>query len=121
MYGDGEKRPMLAHFGGGISIESLPASIAAGESNEMRVAAALWDLYDVVNESGDEIGVRFEDIWEVLAQSNGKPINGLRQFVAGLIRINFTDEAIIAKIHRTLAANGIVYDLDDMKQYVTAK
>ena len=120
LYGDAERNPVMAHFGGGLSLESLPGRIAAGERNEMRVAAALWDLYDVGNESGDEIGVSFEAMWRVLEASDGRAIESLREFVEKLVQLNAADGETVAKIQRTLASGGIVYDLAKLQAYAAA-
>ncbi len=114
LYEDGEAEPMLHNFGGGISIEDIPESIPTGDRNEMRVAAALWDLYDVVQDGSDNIGIHFADIWEVLAESRGRPVSGFRQFALLLVRHSFTDERIIRGIQKTLAHNSIHYELEEL-------
>ncbi len=114
LYEDRETEPTLHNFGGGISIEDIPGRIPTGDRNEMRVAAALWDLYDVAQDGSDNIGIHFADIWEVLAESRGRPVSGFRRFVLLLVRHSFTDERIIRSIHKALANNSIHYELEDL-------
>ena len=36
-----------------MNIETLPAAVCDGQTNEMQVAAALWDMYDLWNDGPD--------------------------------------------------------------------
>lgn len=46
-----------------IRIENVPADVCLGPSNEWRVAAGLWDLYDRHEDVGDRVALPFSALW----------------------------------------------------------
>lgn len=53
-----------------IRLENVPDDVCRGESNEWRVAAGLWDLYDSHPDGRDQASLDFERLW--------KPLRGRR-------------------------------------------
>ena len=49
-----------------IRIENVPDDVCRGDSNEWRVAAGLWDLYDVHEDGRDHVAVSFQRLWKAL-------------------------------------------------------
>lgn len=49
-----------------IRLEIVPPDVCAGSSNEWRVAAGLWDLYDINADGGDEVAFAFPRLWKAL-------------------------------------------------------
>ncbi len=57
-------------------LENVPDDVCPGQTNEWRVAAFMWDLYDLNNEGNDTVNLSFKKIWEPLITHN-KTINSL--------------------------------------------
>lgn len=53
-----------------IRLENVPEDVCKGQSNEWRVAAAMWDLYDTHADHQDAVGLDFARVW--------KPLRGAR-------------------------------------------
>ncbi|MEB3285280.1 MAG: hypothetical protein VKN33_08345 [Candidatus Sericytochromatia bacterium] len=53
-----------------IRIENVPADVCQGHTNEWRVSAALWDLYDTHQDGQDRVAVDFKNIWGALVKTN---------------------------------------------------
>ncbi len=53
------------------NLESLSSSICAGQTNEMRVAATMWDMYDTIND-GTNVNTKF-DGWNFV--NEGAPVS----------------------------------------------
>lgn len=104
----------LPFFAGGASVEHVPANFARGDRNEMRVAAALWDFYDVNEDGGDRVSLTFEEIFEVLARTNGKAIDNFEDFVMLLAKDNDNRVDTIRALHAALAHNSVHYSLSRM-------
>lgn len=54
-----------------IRMENVPADVCEGHTNEWRVGAALWDVYDTHDDGTDRVAVEFKTIWGALVKSNG--------------------------------------------------
>jgi hypothetical protein len=67
---------------GNVAIENVPASVCQGETNEWRVTAALWDIYDRHEDGVDKLGVSMETIWATLRKQTGT--SSLKMFIRGL-------------------------------------
>jgi len=50
-----------------IRIENVPEDVCQGPSNEWRVAAGLWDLWDIHPDGGDQFSMTFPLLWKSLA------------------------------------------------------
>jgi hypothetical protein len=53
-----------------IRLENVPADVCNGHTNEWRVSAALWDLYDTHQDGQDRVAVDFKNIWGALVKTN---------------------------------------------------
>ncbi|MBS1872936.1 MAG: hypothetical protein JSU00_06960 [Acidobacteria bacterium] len=53
------------------NLESLSSSICTGQTNEMRVAATMWDMYDTIND-GTNVNTKF-DGWNFV--NEGAPVS----------------------------------------------
>ena len=49
----------------------LPADVCEGYTNERRVSAALWDVYDTHDDGTDRTAVPFKTIWGSLVKTSG--------------------------------------------------
>jgi hypothetical protein len=49
----------------------VPADVCEGHTNEWRVGAALWDVYDTHDDGTDRVAVEFKTIWSALVKTNG--------------------------------------------------
>lgn len=49
-----------------IRIENVPEDVCRGETNEWRVAAGFWDLYDSHPDGGDGVNLGFSSLWDSL-------------------------------------------------------
>ncbi len=56
-----------------IRIENVPADVCPGDTNEWRVAAGLWDLYDTHVDGRDRAATSFKRLWDALRD---KPMTG---------------------------------------------
>lgn len=66
-----------------IRLENVPTDVCEGYTNEWRVAAALWDLYDTHDDGSDHAALAFKTIWGALAKSNNPArINDVRDAFA---------------------------------------
>lgn len=54
-----------------IRMENVPADVCEGHTNEWRVGAALWDVYDTHDDGTDRVAVEFKTIWGALVKTNG--------------------------------------------------
>lgn len=54
-----------------IRLENVPADVCEGYTNEWRVSAALWDLYDTHDDGTDRVAVEFKTIWGALVKTSG--------------------------------------------------
>jgi hypothetical protein len=61
-----------------IRLENVPTDVCEGYTNEWRVSAALWDLYDTHNEGTDHVSLDFKTIWDALARHDGTKMNDVR-------------------------------------------
>jgi hypothetical protein len=52
-----------------IRIENVPADVCSGHTNEWRVGAAMWDLYDSHSDGSDEVAIAFSSIWGALVRT----------------------------------------------------
>jgi hypothetical protein len=52
-----------------IRIENVPADVCSGHTNEWRVGAAMWDLYDSHADGSDEVAIAFSAIWGALVRT----------------------------------------------------
>jgi hypothetical protein len=53
-----------------IRLENVPADVCEGHTNEWRVSAALWDVYDTHDDGTDHVAVDFKTIWGALVRTN---------------------------------------------------
>lgn len=53
-----------------IRIENVPDDVCKGQTNEWRVSAAMWDLYDTHEDGLDNSGIPFKTLWSALSRSN---------------------------------------------------
>lgn len=65
-----------------IRLENVPDDVCRGQTNEWRVASALWDLYDANPDGTDSSNVAFGRLWSGWA---GKPMGSLVDFM-GLLK-----------------------------------
>lgn len=49
-----------------IRIENVPEDVCRGQSNEWRVAAGMWDLYDSHSDGSDNAVLEFQKLWTPL-------------------------------------------------------
>lgn len=54
-----------------IRIENVPADVCEGHTNEWRVSAALWDVYDTHDDGTDRTATEFKTIWGALVRTGG--------------------------------------------------
>lgn len=59
-----------------IRFENVPADVCEGHTNEWRVGAAVWDLYDTHADGTDNAALEFKTIWGALVKTNGGPRMG---------------------------------------------
>lgn len=52
-----------------IRIENVPEDVCKGNTNEWRVAAAMWDVYDRHDDGLDKAGLSFGTIWQALHEA----------------------------------------------------
>jgi hypothetical protein len=104
-----EANASLPYFAGGVNIENVPANFAAGDTNEMRVAAALWDLYDRNADGPDNMSVKFADIFQILQRSNGRAINTFEEAVTLYVQYNCRDRESVKAVYKVLDCNTIHY------------
>jgi hypothetical protein len=114
IFSGSEPNPVLPYFAGGVSIEYVPANFAEGDGNEMRVAAALWDLYDSHADGSDNVSVKFADIFQVLERSNGRAIDNFEQAVSLYAQYSCTDKKSVEAVYDVLAYNSIHYSADSV-------
>lgn len=99
----------LPYFAGGVSVENVPANFAEGDTNEMRVAGALWDLYDSNADGSDNVSMKFADIFEALRRSDGREIGNFEKAVTLLVQYNRADKESAEAIYKVLGHNTISY------------
>lgn len=87
---------------GPLPIETLPSDVCRGPTNEWRVAAGLWDLYDNHNEKEDRASLSFERMWSLI---RGRLINSI-QDVDGFMELALPPEQYAAA-HATLVQNTL--------------
>ena len=78
-----------------IRLENIPTDVCEGYTNEWRVSAALWDLYDTHNEGTDHVSLDFKTIWDALARHDGTKMNDVRDAfgrVASTQPVNYRPE-----------------------------
>jgi hypothetical protein len=62
-----------------IRLENIPTDVCEGYTNEWRVSAALWDLYDTHEDGSDRVAVDFKTIWGALVKThNSGRMNDVR-------------------------------------------
>jgi hypothetical protein len=54
-----------------LRYESVPADVCEGQTNEWRVGAACWDLFDTHNDGGDTVALSLPTIWKAWGKGNG--------------------------------------------------
>ncbi|MEB3196540.1 MAG: hypothetical protein VKP62_04985 [Candidatus Sericytochromatia bacterium] len=52
-----------------IRLENVPEDVCQGHTNEWRVSAALWDLYDTHADGQDQVALEFKQIWGSLVKT----------------------------------------------------
>ena len=52
-----------------IRVENVPADVCNGHTNEWRVGAAMWDMYDTHVDGTDEVAISFGSIWGALVRT----------------------------------------------------
>ncbi|MFC1522508.1 hypothetical protein ACFL6Y_08880 [Elusimicrobiota bacterium] len=50
-----------------VQIENIPGDVCIGPTNEWRVAAALWDLFDTHEDGNDRFNMEFNRLWGAIA------------------------------------------------------
>ncbi|MBI4669742.1 MAG: hypothetical protein HY747_11290 [Elusimicrobia bacterium] len=87
-----------------IRLENVPEDVCPGDTNEWRVAAALWDIADVHEDGADRLGIGFARLWNSLAAKDIVGLKGAWELIkAGLM----PEETIIAEA--VLKQNTIDY------------
>jgi hypothetical protein len=86
-----------------IRIENVPADVCAGQTNEWRVAAALWDVYDTHLDGDDAIAIDFPTMWA--AMHEGGSLSSLKEYVK-VLGSRLTPEQSQA-LDRSLRSNTI--------------
>lgn len=107
LFGRGDAEARMPFFAGGVSVEHVPVNFAEGDMNEMRVAAALWDLYDTHADGGDAVALGFGEIFKALPR--GKAIEGFDDFIALLLSGGRYKNDVVDRISAALAHNTIEY------------
>jgi hypothetical protein len=113
--------PALPYFAGGVNIENIPVNFAEGDTNEMRVAGALWDLYDTHVDGPDNVSMKFADIFQILQRSNGRVVENFERAVNLLAQYSGKDRQSVEAIYRVLDYNTIHYSADAAIALVTNK
>jgi hypothetical protein len=54
-----------------LRYESVPADVCEGQTNEWRVGAACWDLFDTHNDGDDQVALPLPTIWKAWSKGNG--------------------------------------------------
>lgn len=71
-FSPGAEDPRFQYLAGGVPIENVPDSTCRGDTNEWRVAAALWDFMDTHKDGADDFSTGFKRIWNsIQGQSMG--------------------------------------------------
>ena len=109
----------LPYFAGGVSIETVPANFAEGDTNEMRVAAALWDLYDRNADGPDNASMKFADIFQILQRSDGSAINNFEEAITLCAQYNCRDRESVEAVYSVLDYNTIHYSAEKALAVVT--
>ncbi|MDB5097340.1 MAG: putative exported protein [Cyanobacteria bacterium RYN_339] len=65
-----------------IRLENVPTDVCEGYTNEWRVCAAMWDVYDTHSDGSDHVAVDFKTIWDALAKHDGTKMNDVRDAFA---------------------------------------
>lgn len=65
-----------------IRLENVPEDVCRGQSNEWRVAAGLWDLYDTHEDGGDGFGLDFGVLFKPLQGQSMGSIGSAWQLIA---------------------------------------
>jgi hypothetical protein len=86
-----------------IRIENVPDDVCRGDTNEWRVAAALWDVYDTHGDGDDAISLPFATMWQAMRE--GGRVGEVRKHLAVLRRLIGADEA--AALDRAAQFNTI--------------
>ena len=71
----GAEDARFEYLAGGITLENLPASVCKGDTNEWRVAAALWDIYDAHPDGLEAASLPFRRTWDPIS---GKTLGGFK-------------------------------------------
>lgn len=62
-----------------IRLENVPTDVCQGDTNEWRVAAALWDVYDSHFDINDRCSMNFATMWQCMREGNS--IREVKKFV----------------------------------------
>lgn len=83
-----------------LEIEHIPEDVCRGDTNEWRVYAALWDIFDGYEGDDDNLQLPFVIQW--FAMQGPLPIKGLRDFIEKNLFKNFdaTDKEDILRVLR---------------------
>lgn len=65
-----------------IRLENVPDDVCAGQTNEWRVAAGLWDLYDTHPDGGDDITLDFNRLWKALTSGQTRSLESAWKLLA---------------------------------------
>lgn len=69
-----------------IRLENVPDDVCKGQTNEWRVSAAMWDIYDSHDDGLDNSGIAFKSIWQSLSRPN-KSIGSMKDAAKSLKEI----------------------------------
>lgn len=86
-----------------IRVENVPDDVCQGDTNEWRVASALWDVYDTHADGADTSAMDFPTMWQCMRE--GSHIGDVRGFIA-VLRTKL-DAAGAAALKSTLEQNTI--------------
>lgn len=62
-----------------IRVENVPTDVCQGDTNEWRVAAALWDVYDTHFDINDRVSMNFATMWQCMRE--GRNIKEVKKFI----------------------------------------
>lgn len=62
-----------------IRIENVPSDVCQGDTNEWRVAAALWDVYDTHFDINDRSAMNFATMWQCMREGNN--VRDVKKFI----------------------------------------
>lgn len=90
-----------------LNLESPPVDLDEGDAVAARVAGALWDLVDAVNDGFDQYTTSFAGIWAAVASA---PLNNFRQFWNAWVAMGSEGEFRACEALPSLYQNTINYN-----------